>query len=101
MKYVIDASVGFMWEVPEPLSAKARALRDNYRNKVHELLTTDLFATEVGNAFLVAERRKRINRGQGAIFLADVLKSRIIVPATLPDVLPRAYAIAASTVASV
>ena len=38
MKYVIDASLAFMWEVPEPLSAKAEQLRDNYRLGLDELL---------------------------------------------------------------
>jgi hypothetical protein len=76
MKYVIDASVGFQWEVAEPLSAKARKLRDDYSNRIHELLTTDLFPTEVANALLVAERRGRILPGQGAAFLASVLSAR-------------------------
>ena len=67
MKRVIDASVAFQWEVVEQHSAKAAALRTDFRNQVCELLTTDLFPTEVANALLVAERRGRILPGQGAL----------------------------------
>ena len=43
MKYVIDASIAFKWEITEPLSDKAQKLRDDFRNAVHELLVPDLF----------------------------------------------------------
>jgi hypothetical protein len=60
MKYVIDASVVFQWEVPELLSPKALQLRDDYRNRLHELLAPHLFQTEIANTLLVVERRGRI-----------------------------------------
>jgi len=101
MKYVIDASTAIPWEIPEPLSVKARQLREDHRNHIHELLTTDLFPTEVANALLVAERRGRILPGQGALFLAEILKVRPAIHTALLDLLPRAYAIAHSTVWSV
>jgi hypothetical protein len=59
MKYVIDASVGFMWEVMEPFSGNAQRLRDDYENGVHVLLAPDLFPNEIANALIVAERRCR------------------------------------------
>jgi hypothetical protein len=40
MKYVIDASTAFQWEVPEPDSLKAIQLREDYRNGIHELSIT-------------------------------------------------------------
>jgi predicted nucleic acid-binding protein len=100
MKYVIDASVGFMWEVAEPLSGKARQLRDDAGRGVHQLLAPDLFPTEVANALLIAERRKRILPGQALLFLAGVLNAAPALYSATPDLLPRALAIAASSVAS-
>ncbi len=38
MKYVLDSSVALKWVLPELDSAKAIALRDDYRNQVHDLL---------------------------------------------------------------
>ena len=37
MKYVIDASTAFQWEVPEPDSLKAIQLREDNRTGIHEL----------------------------------------------------------------
>ena len=36
MKYVLDASVALSWVMPRPLTAKALALRDDFRHHVHE-----------------------------------------------------------------
>jgi predicted nucleic acid-binding protein len=75
MKYVIDASTAFQWEVPEPRSSKAIQLREDYRNGVHELLSPDIFPAEVGNALIVAERKGRITPGQFGVRLAAILAS--------------------------
>jgi predicted nucleic acid-binding protein len=75
MKYVFDASTAFQWEVPEPHSAKAIQLREDYRNGVHELHSPDIFPAEVGNALIVAERRGRITSGQFGTRLAAILAS--------------------------
>ena len=50
MKYVIDASTAFQWEVPEPDSLKAIQLREDYRNGIHELISPGIFPAEVGRA---------------------------------------------------
>jgi predicted nucleic acid-binding protein len=94
MKYVIDASVGFKWEVLEADSDKARQLRDDFVNSVHQLLAPDLFPTEVGNALLVAERRGRIAAGDSPILLADVITTLPALLPAVPDLLPRALEIA-------
>jgi predicted nucleic acid-binding protein len=73
MKYVIDASTAFQWEVPEPNSLKAIQLRERYRRGIHELISPDIFPAEVGNALIVAERKGRIVSGQFAIRLAAIL----------------------------
>jgi predicted nucleic acid-binding protein len=75
MKYVIDAPTAFQWEVPEPHSAKAIQLREDYRNGVHQLLSPDVFPAEVGNALIVAERKVRITPGQFSVRLAAILAS--------------------------
>jgi predicted nucleic acid-binding protein len=84
MKYVIDASTAFQWEVPEPDSPKAIQLREDYRNGIHELISPDIFPAEVGNALIVAERKGRIVAGQFAVRLTAILVSCPDLHATRP-----------------
>jgi predicted nucleic acid-binding protein len=90
-----------MWVVPEPLSPKADRLREDFRNAIYDLHVPDLFTTEVANALVVTERRGRILAGQNTVLFADVATTMPAIHASYPDVLPRAHAIAASTVVSV
>lgn len=41
MKYIIDSSDGFKWEVPEADSEKALRLRQHHELAIHELLAPD------------------------------------------------------------
>lgn len=93
MKYVIDCSVAFKWAVMEVYRPKALLLRDDFRNGIHQLIAPDHFPAEIGNAFLISERRKKIGPGDGALALTDVL---LTVPVIVNSVslLPRAYEIA-------
>lgn len=50
MKYALDASVAAKWVLPEPDSSKAVALRDDFRQAVHELLAPDTFPAEIAHA---------------------------------------------------
>src|SRR5437660_1206779 len=75
MKYVLDSSVALKWVLPEPLSDKARNLRDDYRNQIHELLAPDILPAEAAHALARAERRKIIPVGDAAKYLADILMS--------------------------
>ena len=84
MKYVIDSSVAFKWVVAEPNADKAVRLRDDFRHGLHALLAPDLFASEIANALLVAERRGRIARGDYPRHLADVLTTPPILHAAIP-----------------
>ncbi len=101
MRYVIDCSTAFPCYVAEPLTSKAIALRDGYLNAVHELLAPDFIATELSNALIVAERRGRIGKGDATRLFKDFLKNLPILHPAWPDLLPRAHAIAETTVASV
>jgi predicted nucleic acid-binding protein len=101
MKYVIDSSTAFKWVVVETDSDKARQLRDDYRNAIHDLLAPDLFPTEISNSLVVAERRGRIPPGGSTRLLLDLLKTLPALHPVWPTLLPRAHAIAANTVASV
>jgi predicted nucleic acid-binding protein len=93
MNYVIDCSTALKWVVAEVDSPSAIRLRDDFRKGLHVLLAPDLFPTEVANALLITERRKRIAIGEGAVFLADVLNTLPRLHDATP-LLPRAYAIA-------
>jgi predicted nucleic acid-binding protein len=101
MKYVIDASIGFMWEVAEPFSPQAQRLRDDFQQGIHSLLAPDLFPNEIANALIVAERRGRILANQARVFFTDLLTTLPALHASLPALSPRALDIASQTVASV
>jgi predicted nucleic acid-binding protein len=73
MKYVIDSSVAFKWEVPETDSDKANLLRDDYRNGIHALVAPDFFPLELAHALTRAERQGRILVGQAKTFWTDAL----------------------------
>jgi len=48
------------WVLPEVDSAKALALRDDFRSNIHELLAPDFFPLELLHALTKAERQKKI-----------------------------------------
>jgi predicted nucleic acid-binding protein len=75
MKYVLDSSVAFKWVLTEALSDKAQLVRDDYRNKIHELLSPDVFPIEIAHALTRAERQGRITAPQSAVLLADSLST--------------------------
>jgi predicted nucleic acid-binding protein len=73
MKYVLDSSVAFKWELSEIDSDKADALREDFRNAVHELLAPDIFTVEVSHALTRAERQGRIALGEARKLFLDIL----------------------------
>ena len=50
MKLVVDASVGVKWFIPEPLSDKALAILENFRDGRVELYAPSIFTLEVASA---------------------------------------------------
>jgi predicted nucleic acid-binding protein len=93
MKYVLDSSIAVKWVIAEADTPAAVQLRDDFVHGVHELISPDVFPLEVAHAIVKAERQGRINPGDGALFLTDVLT-------TLPNLeqglslLPRAFLVA-------
>ncbi len=73
MKYVLDASVAVRWVLPYPLQSKALRLRDDYRQRIHELIAPSHFPGEIASALTKAERQKIIPVGQARPLLDDIL----------------------------
>ncbi len=57
---MLDPSVALKWALAEPDAAKARQLRDDFRNAVHELIAPDSFTLEIAHASTKALRRGMI-----------------------------------------
>ncbi len=93
MKFVLDTSVALKWYLPEPDSSKAAALRDDFRNAIHELIAPDIFPTEAAHGLARAERRRIILPPQGTRDLTSLLST---LPALYPSLplLSRAFQIA-------
>ena len=60
MRYVLDASVALKWVLNEPDAAKARQLRGDFRNAVHDLIAPDSFTLEIAHALTKAQRRRLV-----------------------------------------
>lgn len=73
MKYVLDANVALRFVLNEQHSNKARALREEFRQGLHEFLAPDFFPVEVANALTRAERRRAIPQGQARPLLDDIM----------------------------
>jgi predicted nucleic acid-binding protein len=95
MKFVVDSSVALKWVLPEIDSHRAVALRDDFRNGVHDLLAPDVFAIEVAHALARAERRNIIHPPEGTLKLVDVLGTLPVLHSYLP-LLARAFEIASA-----
>lgn len=95
MRYVLDASVALKWVLAESDSAKALAIRDDFRKQLHELLAPDVLPVEVAHALTRTERKGVIKPPQAIQFLADVLSTPMpLHPYRV--LLPRAVAISSA-----
>jgi predicted nucleic acid-binding protein len=95
MIYVLDSCVGFKWLVVEQDTDKARKLRDEYRQGIHDLLAPDVYPVEIAHALTRAERQGRITPVEGAQLMVDVLTTLPRLFPSLP-LLPRAYQISST-----
>src|SRR5688572_19110851 len=84
MRYVLDSSVAFKWEVTEPFSDKADLLRNDYRNALHELLAPDFLPLELAHALTRAERQGRIPVGRAKFLWADAMSTSPVCHPALP-----------------
>jgi predicted nucleic acid-binding protein len=75
MKDVLDASVALRWVLPDPLTPHALRLRHEYQQKMHELVSPDIFLDEVASALTKAERQKTIPIGQAAPLYVKVMNT--------------------------
>ena len=95
MKYVLDSSVAFKWEVPEVHSDKARRIRDEARQGIHELIAPDVFAIEIAHAMTRAERQGRVSIVDGWRLWQAIMAEAPALDDYIP-LLPRAYAISSA-----
>jgi len=90
MKYVLDSNVALKWVLLESDSDKARQVRVDYQQQVHELLAPDVFPIEIAHALARAERRGIITPALGPMFLGGILASQPQLHPYIP-LLWRAY----------
>jgi predicted nucleic acid-binding protein len=93
MRLVLDASVAMKWVLTEADSAKALAVRADYQNQTHELLTPDIFPVEIAHGLAKAERRGIVPQGDADKLLTNVLSTPPQLHSHLP-LLKRALEIA-------
>jgi len=87
--------VALKWVLPEHDSDKAKALRHEFRNKIHVLLAPDIFPAEIGHSLVRAERRRMVLPGAGLDLLSDVTTTVPQLHPSLP-LLPEAFALASA-----
>lgn len=73
MKLVLDASVGLKTVLNESESLLAIALREDFRNQIHEFIAPDTLPIEIAHALTRAERKGNIPVSQGAALFAHFL----------------------------
>jgi predicted nucleic acid-binding protein len=75
MKYALDSNIALKWVLTEADSDKARRLRSEFQNQVHELRAPDVFPVEVAHGLAKAERRGIIPQGDADRLLTNVLST--------------------------
>jgi len=90
--FVLDASTAVAWYLPDEDDAGVQAALAKVRSDV--ALVPPGWAGEVANAFLFAERRRRITEGETAVALADLRRLNVRVVPTPHDAWDRALELA-------
>jgi predicted nucleic acid-binding protein len=75
MRYVLDSNVSLKWVLTEADSDKARRLRSEFQNQIHELVAPDVFPVEAAHALARAERRRIIAQGDADRLLTNILST--------------------------
>src|SRR5438132_13140369 len=95
MRYVLDSSVAFKWEVVEIDSDKAIRCRTETRAGLHDLLSPDILPVEVAHSLTRAERQRRVSVADGWKFwLGNMADCPPLHPAS--PLMPRAYGISST-----
>src|SRR6185437_10582658 len=89
MKSILDSNIGVKWVLEEELSDKARSLRAEFIQGIHEFLAPDLFLVEAAHALTRAQRQGRITPSEVDSFMGDLLSALPRFHA-FPPLLPRA-----------
>ena len=76
MGYVLDSNFAVKWILEEDLSDKARRIRGELAQGIHELLAPDVFLTEAAHALMRAQRQGRITPLEVDLFMARLGLSR-------------------------
>ena len=73
MRYVLDVSVAIKSVLKEPDSPLAIALREDFKNEVHDLIAPDILPAEMGHALTRAERKGIIPKGDAKILFDEFI----------------------------
>lgn len=96
MRYILDASVALKWVLPEADSDKAVALREAYRQGLHELFAPDTLPVETAHALTRAERK-------GLLMPPEAIEKHLELASNFPrfypylNFLPRALELSSAT----
>ena len=92
-KLVVDASVAIKWFVPEPLSAEARRILDDYQAGTLTLIAPDLINAEVGNIVWKKQAFQGLDADDARTVIDEFRKLAIVLTPT-GDLLADAYGLA-------
>ena len=73
MRLILDACVAIAAVVEEDHTEAARALRNDFRNQIHELLAPDSLPIEVAHALTRTERQGKIKAGRAQVAFNEFL----------------------------
>lgn len=73
MKLCLDACIALSMLLPENDTDAALALREDVRNRVHELIAPDSLPIEIAHALTRAERQAKIDTGSAEILFDGFL----------------------------
>ena len=79
MRYVLDATAALCWVLPRPLTSKALNLRDDFQQKIHELIAPSVYRGEIASGLTKAERQKLIGIGDAHRLAIDVLSTPPVI----------------------
>ena len=92
-KLIVDASVAIKWFVPEPLSAEARRILDDYQAGTLTLIAPDLINAEVGNIVWKKQPFQGLDADDASTVI-DEFRKLVIVLTPTGDLLADAYGLA-------